>query len=100
MDVIYLKKNGIMDFRIIKDPTNIYRKMDRLIEQKIIPDLGISEITSCGQNGTIIAVKHLLKSQRIIVNPLYLVFKDHTLDDSNEGTSLVFERVGTFGKAV
>lgn len=91
MDVVYLKENGIMKFRVIRDSSDLYNDMDRLIEQKKIPDLGLKKIRTCGESGRIKAVEYLLRhTKHIVINNAYLAFKDEN------GFIAVYNKSGVF----
>lgn len=91
MDVVYLKQNGVMKFRVLQDSTEIYQDMDRLIAQQRIPDMNLKNIRTCEEGGRIKAVEYLLRNTKhIIVNDAYLAFKDE------RGFIAVYNKFGLF----
>lgn len=79
MDVVYLKQNGVMKFRILKNSKELYEKLDQLIVDRKVPDYGLKNVDQCQEtNGRILAVEYLLKNTKhIIVKPnQHLAFKD------------------------
>lgn len=107
MDVLYLKKNGVLTFTVLENPTEIYQQLAELVDKKLIPDFGLDKILACDNGGRITAVEYLLRSQRIIVNPAYLAFQDdgqhserEQRDNGRNNTILVFQKMGMFPVAV
>lgn len=85
MDVVYLKENGVMQFRTMTDTTELYRRLTELMRNGNIPDYGFQQLPSC----EIKAVTYqLTQTKRIIVNPKYLAFKDQ------EGFIAVYYEIG------